>query len=341
MNHESSTERKASLSEKFLQIVKTRIPKRNLAQTLMRLLHIEKSGAYRRMSGESPLSLKEIRTLALHFQLSIDQLIFADTDNTVSAFSYMERPVRSILEFMNGIAGRMEAATQIEQVQIDFVSREIPIFHYFNFPELTAFKTYIWARTVWKLPQFQEQRFSLKQIRGIKRQQKNIIKHYNAAPGSEIWGTDSLSIPLSQIEYYLEQDMFLDPKEALLLCDQLRALIQHVSVMTKHGKKFMIGTKPTSNAPDFNMYHNQQAHSNSFILATSPQRKISMVTVDNLHPATFTDPRFHKFMEGWRARLIEQSVAITGLSSGIHTKFFNQAEKQISQFEKKISGMIS
>jgi len=306
----------------------------------MRLLHIEKSGAYRRMSGETSLSLEEMILLSRQFQVSIDQLVFADTDNTVSSFSYMERPVRSISEFMDGIAGRIEEATQIGKVHIDFVSREIPIFHYFNFPELTAFKTYIWARTIWKLPQFQGQRFSLNQIRGIKRQQKNIIEHYNSVPGSEIWGTDSLSIPLSQIEYYLEQDMFIDPEEALVLCGQLRELMEHVNAMTKHGKKFTLGKEPSSDAPDFKMFHNQLAHTNSFILATSPQVKVSMVTMDNLHPATFTDPRFHAFMDGWRARLAEQSIPISGSSSGSHTKFFNQAEKQISRFEKRIKNLL-
>lgn len=336
----SSEENNLSLSQRFLQKIKTRVPKGKLAETLIQLLSIEKSGAYRRMSGESPLSLKELSRLALHFQLSVDQFIFSDSERAVSVFPYMQLPIRSIPEFMGGITDRIESTAEIEGIQIDFISREIPIFHYFNFPELTAFKTYIWARTIWKLPQFQEQRFSINQIKGIKRYQKRIIQYYNAMPGSEIWGTDSLSIPLSQIEYYLKQDMFEDPQEALLLCDQLRTLIQHVHAMTRHGKKFSPGKEPTSDAPDFKMYHNQLAHSNSFILATSPQVKVSMVTMDNLHPATFTDPRFHAFMDGWRARLAEQSVQISGTSLGTHTKFFNQAERQISRFEKRIKGFL-
>lgn len=306
----------------------------------MQLLNIEKSAAYRRTSGAAPLSLEEISLLANHFQISLDQFVFADTKKMVCVFPYRQHPVRSIIEFMEGINERIEQAIQLAGVKIDFISREIPIFHYFNFPELTAFKTYIWARTIWKLPQYQDQRFSLKQIKGIKRLQKNIIKHYNMVPSSEIWGTDGLSVPLSQIEYYLEQGMFEEPEEALLLCEQLRNLIQHVHAMIKEGKKFAPGKAPTKNAPAFQMYHNQLAHSNSFILVTSPQVKVSFVTMDNLHPATFTDPQFHAFMDGWRARLEEQSIPITATSAGTHTKFFNQAERQINRFEKRIKVLL-
>lgn len=328
------------MSEKFLQEIKAQVPNGKLTETLMRVLYIGKSAAYRRTSGEAPLSLEEISLLARHFNISIDQFVFADTDKAIFTFPYMQYPVRSISEFMDGIASRVEQAAQLKDVKIDFISREIPIFHYFNFPELTAFKAYIWARTIWKLPEFQEQRFSLKRIKGIKRFQKRILKHYHTIAGSEVWGTDGLAVPLSQIEYYLEQDMFEEPEEALLLCEQLRALMQHVATMTKQGKKFPLGTSPTSDAPDFQIYHNQLAHSNSFILVTSPQVKVSFVTMDNLHPATFTDPQFHQFMNDWKTRLTEQSMLISGSSSGTHTKFFNQAEKQISKFERRINRIL-
>lgn len=340
MNNQAFATVESSLSERFLQHIKAKVPNGRLAEVLMQILSIEKSAAYRRSSGTSPLSLNEIKLLAQHFSVSVDQFIFADTDKSVFTFPYMEQPVRSIGDFMEGIAQRIEQAAQLKEVKINFVSREIPIFHYFNFPELTAFKTYIWGRTVWKLPQFQEQKFSLKKIKGIKRHQQKILKHYNILPGNEIWGTDGLAIPLSQIEYYLEQDMFEEPEEALLLCEQLRALMQHVGAMTKQGKKFALGTTSTPDAPNFELYHNQLAHTNSFILVTSPQVKVSFVTMDNLHPATITDPSFHAFMDNWRARLVEQSVSISGSSSGTHTKFFNQAEKQISRFERRINRIL-
>jgi len=98
---------------------------------------------------------------------------------------------------MAGIEADMALATQLDQVSINFVSREIPLFHYFNFTELTAFKAYVWCRTIWRLPEYQERQFSLKQIKGIKRYQKKILQHYNNVPGSEIWSTDCLSITLT------------------------------------------------------------------------------------------------------------------------------------------------
>jgi len=84
MNNPSLDKRVVSLSQQFLQKIKDLFPNIKLAEELMRLLHIEKSGAYRRTSGTSPLSLEEMTILAGHFQISIDQFIFADANNTVS-----------------------------------------------------------------------------------------------------------------------------------------------------------------------------------------------------------------------------------------------------------------
>lgn len=329
------------LQKLFFQEVQQKAQsEKSMVTELKSILGLGKTAVYRRLSGESMLSLGETLKLARHYNISIDQLIQSDLSRVTFDFPVLQQPVKSAAEFLESIEKAMEQAVNLDQVSVDFVSREIPLFHYFNFPELTAFKAYIWSRTIWQLPTFQERQFSLTQINGIKRHQKNIQKHYISMPGTEIWSTDSLAITLLQIEHYLSNDMFKYPEEALLLCQQLRELFEHLYKMSTHGKKCAPGKEPLDNAPDFSFYHNQLAHSNSFILVNSSVVDMSFVTIDNLHVINSSDPKFCQFMKNWKDRLIEQSIRIDASTTTSRNKFFNNIERQIIAFEKKIKRTV-
>jgi len=320
----------------FQEIRKRIYSEKALVSELMKILGLGRSAIYRRLSGESILSIAETTKLARHFNCSLDGLIWKDTNKVRFDFPVLQHQIKDVRTFMSGIESDMALAIQLDQVSIDFVSREIPLFHYFNFTELTAFKSYIWCRTIWRLPEYQERQFSLKQIKGIKRYQKKILQHYNKVPGSEVWSTDCLSITLTQIEYYLRQDMFSEPEEALLICIQLKSLFAHLYEMTSTGKKFPMGTSPEENSPDFFLYHNQLAHSNSFVLVNSPYVNKSFVTIDNLHAVKSSEPEFYKFMKDWKLGLIKESILIDSNATSARNKFFNKINRQLSAFEKRI-----
>jgi len=320
----------------FHQLKKKLVSEKSMVSELMQLLGLGKTSIYRRLSGESILSLAETMKIARQYNMLLDQFVYPDESRMIVDFPVMENPIRNAADFLSDIELDMVLASQLDQVSIDFISREIPLFHYFNFPELTAFKAYIWSRTIWRLPEFQDRQFSLNQIKGLLRHQKNILKYYNQMPGTEIWSTDSLAITLLQIEHYLFDDMFKYPEEALLLCQQLKQLFEHLFEMTTHGKKFPMGKKPKADSPDFSLYHNQLAHSNSFILVASPKVNMSFVTIDNLHTVKSTDAQFFYFMNNWKNNLIKQSIHISTKAARPKIKFFNKIEKQILAFEKKI-----
>jgi len=319
----------------FQQIRKKAKSEKALVKELMEILGLGKSAIYRRLSGESMLSMGETFKLADHYDCSLDQFIGKDKTRISFDFPVLRNRITDVKTFMASIESDMARVTQLAQVSVDFISREIPLFHYFNFPELTAFKAYIWSRTIWRLPDYQERQFSLKQIKGIKRYQEKILKHYNKVPGSEIWSTDCLSITLTQIEYYLAQDMFREPEEALLLCTQLKSLFHHLYEMTTHGKKFSLGSSPKKDAPDFTLYHNQLAHSNSFILVNSPDVNMSFVTIDNLHTIKSSEPEFYQFMKDWKMGLVEKSIPVNSTATA-RNKFFNNIDRQLNRFEKRI-----
>ncbi len=152
----------------FQQIRRKAKSEKVLVKELMEILGLGKSAIYRRLSGESILSMGETFKLAEHYDCSLDQFIGKDKARVCFDFPVLNNPITDVKTFMAGIESDMGRVTQLAQVSIDFISREIPLFHYFNFPELTAFKTYIWSRTIWRLPAYQERQFSLKKIKGIK-----------------------------------------------------------------------------------------------------------------------------------------------------------------------------
>jgi len=340
----SKNPKRLSLQEQFILYLKKKSftgKKSQFMEEIKNLLGIEKSSAYRRMSGEKPMTFEEAVILAKHFNISIDRFIDKDENAVLFNFPVRIKPIKTFKDFLEPIDNSLRYLAPHKNATLNFISREIPVFHYFYFPELTAFKAYIWGRTMWEFPAYQNKKFKLDQVKGIHRFRRSILKHYNLISGVEIWGNNPLEVTLNQIQYYFENGMFAEPEEALLLCDQLMQLMEHLHNMTFHRKKFMPGQEPNVSNSDFGLYHRYLSASNNFLLAQSKTFRMTYVTIDNLHAIETTDKEFYEFMEDWERKLIKQSEHVTLDSDTSTARFFNVAEKKVEAFREQIKEQLN
>jgi len=332
-------------SDKLQQLFLTQISEkagsdRQLVEILKSDIGLSKSASYRRMNGESSLSFWEIVALSKRFNVSLDQ--FSDNGANVftARFPFMNHPVEDFKDYLQPIQNNLSKALELADVRISFISREIPLFHYFNFKELTAFKAYLWGRMMWDFPQFQEKQFSLDEVKGISKICKSIVKLYYKTPGIEIWGNNNLEITFNQIYYYLDNGMFKKPDEALVLCKQLSKLMEHLFKMTYHGKKFNYGRSATKANIDFSLFQSQLAPSSNFIIVDANEISEAYVNIDNLHTIRTNHPQFIQFMSNWKNTLRKHSEEITIKSEKSRVRFFNDAEKRLKKFEAQLKKKI-
>ena len=110
----------------------------SLADVVSGILHVSSDSAYRRIRGETPLILEEAALLCKQFNLSLDQLVALKTDDVLlrnvrirnQGFTYRQY-IQSLQHQLTGLAG-------LQQKEIIYMSKDIPIFHNFYFKPLIA-----------------------------------------------------------------------------------------------------------------------------------------------------------------------------------------------------------
>src|SRR5450759_4571115 len=68
----------------FFQHIKTLLPPHlSLVDEIAEVLNISNDSAYRRIRGEKPIALEEIKKLCIKFNISLDQLLHLDSHSMV------------------------------------------------------------------------------------------------------------------------------------------------------------------------------------------------------------------------------------------------------------------
>src|SRR5215210_4374336 len=67
----------------FERIRESVSPEKSLVSVIAEALHLSEDSSYRRIRGETPLILEEVRELCRHFRISLDQLFEISNHSTL------------------------------------------------------------------------------------------------------------------------------------------------------------------------------------------------------------------------------------------------------------------
>ena len=68
----------------FLQHIKSLLPPHlSLVDEVAEVLNISNDSAYRRIRGEKPIALEEIKKLCIHFKISLDKFMHLNSDSVL------------------------------------------------------------------------------------------------------------------------------------------------------------------------------------------------------------------------------------------------------------------
>lgn len=303
------------------------------AHDLAKILNLGLGAVYKRLKGETLLDIAEIALLTERYNLSLDGIFQPGKGMVSFVFPTMVQPIRQLEQYMSSVLDLMVWANRLPGMQIFYSTAEIPIFHYMHFPELCAFKLYMWNRTTWELPEWEDQRFSPESFlenRRIQHLREMINANYHTLHSIEFWPVSILSNTLNAIDYCSESGAFVRPNEAQLLRKQLEALIQHQKEMAKTGLKFSPGAKPDESSGVFTLYHNEIAHTNITVLLEWEKGRLAIATFDNPNFMHTTDPEFTRYAAGWFAKLRKRSLLISKEGEKHRNRYFNLLQIQLS-----------
>ncbi len=296
------------------------------AHDLASILHLGLGAVYKRLKGETLLNIQEIALLAEQYELGLDGIFQPQQGRVTFEFPAMRQPVVQLEQYLSGLNDLVQWACQLPGAQLHYSTEEIPIFHYLHFPELCAFKLYMWNRTTWELPEWEDQPFRPEVFAGNRRLEhlrQAIIEGYNRLPSTEIWPTSILKNTLNAIDYCADSGAFTQPDLGPLLRQQIRQLVQHQKEMTKAGLKFSPVVPASPEAAPFTLYHNEIAHTNITVLLEWAGGRMAFTTFDNPNFMYTTDPEFTAYAAGWFTKLRKRALLISKEGEKHRDRFFN------------------
>lgn len=312
-------------------------PKRWIEEVAV-VLRKSKHTIYKKIQGESCLSLDEVVTLASHYQLHLDPMI---RPGTVLSFEVpIQNPKDYCREYLSQLHCQLEFAKKLPDVQIWHSGFDLPLIHDHGFPELVAFKYFIHSRTVWSDTDHASAQFDFAKARcdiQFANALREILIQYYQFPTIEIWNGMILDITLSQIRYALQSQMLIRPQDALHLCDAVEAFITHAEQMAECGFKLIDGDASDG---EFELYHNEIAHTMNILLLKSGHG-------DMLYLG-FTNPQFMYSHSNpatasaghWLRMLRSSATPITRESRKERLIFFSLLRKKVARARAEIEVML-
>lgn len=331
-----------NLQKQFFEVLLGKFSKKTDAvEEISGLLSVSRDAVYRRFRGDSVLTPEELQTLALNYRISIDELIFKETDKVFFSFNAFANPVAQFDDYLKGLSENMEIAFKMPNARVLYATAEIPMFFYCLFPELMCFKLYVWGKTVWNMPFLKDVKFSFElfspQILNLI---ETINRGYLKLPSTELWCLNILDNTLNQIEFLLTNGDFATGHDALKLCERLIDLLHHTSKMAAYGKKFNKTVDPGDASVSFEFYHNELVFTNNTIFLKSDAVNVVFSTFDSPNFLVSSDPRLFSHAERWFQNVKNKSDYLTRVSEKNRNIYFNRLEKKVANTKRRLETFL-
>ena len=323
----------ADLQIHFLNRIKDIIPdSASLADELADVLEISTDSVYRRLRGETLLTVNEVYKLCTHYRISFD--LFTHQAKNI-AFHYDEMKTPSGFHtYLSTIYNDMKQIARAENKQIIYAAIDVPIFHHFKYPELSAFKMFYWMKAVVGISSLDDKKFSVSHVSPeFAKIGKEIYEVYQNIPSVEIWTDETINSLIKQIEFYWDAGYFETQDDALTVCSQAREEIDTLSKQTEMSSKKM----NKSDNGSFMLYHSSIEIGNNCIFTKKGDIESIYLSVHTFNKITTGNPGFVQDSKAWLENLIKKSDLISGVSQVNRYQFFKRAADKLDRLFEKIS----
>lgn len=302
---------------------------------LATVLKMSTDSVYRRVRGETLLSINEIHDLCTHYNISFD--LFTHNAQNI-AFKYEPivggRGFDGFKTYLTSVLYDLELIARPKKNQVIYAAIDVPIFHHFNYPELSAFKMFYWMKAVVNVPELEDKKFSVSHISPEFRELgKKIFETYCRIPSIEIWTDETINSLLKQIEFYWDSGNFATKEDALQVCQQAMNEIDTLNKQAEIGNKNL---KLVNDDTNFKLYHSQIEIGNNCIYTQRGESEIVYLSMHTFNKIATGNPAFIADTKVWLNNLIKKSNKISGESQIHRYQFFKRASDKLERLIGRI-----
>lgn len=329
---------KLEAQQVFFNHIKSKLPAHlSLVDEVAELLDISNDSAYRRIRAEKPISFDEIQKLCNHYKVSLDQLLKINTETVIFSGNIVDKDNFNLNSYLHDVYVNLGRIQSLPDREFYYFNKDIPIFHFMQFPELSAFKFFFWKRTILNYPELSKQLFNGEELDSdIQETAKKIIKLYTEIPSTEIWNEQSIHITIQQIEFYKETKVFANKHIILKVYTQLEEMLNHLELQAEKGKKFLFNESPVSNSCEYSMYINETLIGDNTIHVQAGDKQMTFINHGGLNFMTTSDKRFCDYTYNNLRNIMRKSACVSVIGEKERSIFFNSLREKIYEKKKNI-----
>jgi len=307
-------------------------PHLSLADEIAGLLNISNDSAYRRIRGEKPISFEELQKLCGHFKISLDQFLHLQSNSILFTGKISGDSILDYEQYLLDVLQNLRLINSFPSREMYYLNKDIPIFHHFHFPELAAFKSFFWMKTVLHYPQFANQTFRLDAFMNEKVVQlgRQLSDAYYTLPSQEIWNIENINSTIRQIEYYKNSGIFDSRQDVATIYDCLQRTIDHIQRQAELGYKSSVDGSGGKTRAAYKIYINEFILGDNTILAVAGDLKIAYINHAVLNYLVSRDQAFCEYTLQHIQNIIKRSTLISEVGEKERLRFFNMIREKIT-----------
>ncbi|HEY6505639.1 MAG TPA: helix-turn-helix domain-containing protein [Chitinophagaceae bacterium] len=300
------------------------------------ILNISNDSAYRRIRGDKPITPEEMQKLAIHYKISLDQLMHLQSNSFIFTGHLTNASDHPFQHWMQDTLQQLTFMNSFKNKHMYYLAKDIPAMHYFALPEFWAFKSFVWKKSILHLSELKDIKFSIQQQIGesYPALARKMVETYNEIPSTEIWNIECINTSLRQLEFYRTAGIFLTKDDYAISCNSFLLLIDHMEKQAELGLKYVVGESPKSNAAPYRLFNNEFQLGDNTVLAELDNMKVTFLNHSVFNFVGTRDERFNNYMHDNLTNLIRKSTQISEVGERDRIKFFNRIRERIKSAVK-------
>lgn len=328
------------LQQQIFAYLKENIPPHlSLVDELCELLDLGADSVYRRIRGEKPITLSELKRICEHYHLSIDQLLKLQNESVLFQAPGMTDGHKEFIHYLKGMLGQFNYFNSFKtKKEIRYLSKDAPFWYFYLYPELAAFKTFFWSKTINNHPDLSNKLFSLKEypFEDCFAVGQEILKLHAKIDCIELWNLESIHSTINQIAYYRDSGNFKSQEDYDIVIDSFQRMLDHLQLQAEKGVKFMPGDTEVAYKAPIQFYINELILGSNTILLTLDNKRISMVTYSVFNYLITSDERFFNKSTATFNTLLSRSTIISHTGEKDRNRFFNTLRNKVNALRMPI-----
>ena len=325
------------LQQELFNYVKGIVPPHiSIVDDLCDLLNISSDSVYRRIRGEKPLTFAELKQICSHYHISLDHLLQLGNESVLFDAPGMNSAPASFVEYMGAMLKQLKYFNQFKEREIFYLCKDSTIWNFFLFPEIAAFKTFFWSKTINNQADLANKVFSFEEFPFTDCYElgQQVLQEYNRIPCTELWNLESIHSTINQISYYRDAGNFKSDEDVKKVTRSFLQMIDHLQLQAEKGVKFMPGATEVSYRAPIQYYINELILGNNTMIITLDGKSVTMVTYSVFHYLFTKDPRFSTRTMSSFNTLLSRSTLISKTGEKDRNRFFNTLRQKISTLDK-------